>query len=177
MTPPRRRRSLFAVLALCAIGPALGGACSGGHSSGAKHRSTTSTAPRPTASGAAPSTTTASTHSTGSSPTISAAALPTTSTTTVASSASVRIANFGGPASPVECSAETMVELHWTTQGATTVEMHIDGGGAFTTYGNGTYRELLPLSCDGRSHTYELVARAGRAVATSSLTIATKRTS
>jgi hypothetical protein len=67
-----------------------------------------------------------------------------------------------------------MIELHWTANGADTVELRIDGGDVFATYDNGTRDELVPLTCDGASHTYELVARAGGATARSSLTVATR---
>jgi len=53
--------------------------------------------------------------------------------------------------------------------------MHIDGGPAITRYGNGAQDQLLPLACDGKSHTYTLVARNGAASASKSLTITTIR--
>jgi hypothetical protein len=52
--------------------------------------------------------------------------------------------------------------------------MHIDGGPVFATYPNGSRAELLPLTCDGNAHTYQLVARAGTATSSAALTLATK---
>ena len=54
------------------------------------------------------------------------------------------------------------------------MEMHIDGGNVFATYPNGSQDHLLPLACDSRTHTYELVAIAGAERADKTLTIATK---
>jgi hypothetical protein len=67
-----------------------------------------------------------------------------------------------------------MVELSWTTTGAATVEMHIDDGGVFATYENGPHVELLPLPCDGEAHTYRLVAQAGSATSSASVTVSTQ---
>jgi hypothetical protein len=120
---------------------------------------TTTTRPRTTS-------TTATTAPPGSSTT---PVSPTTGT-----SSTVRISGFSGPPSPVECNAQTMVELRWTTSGAATVEMHIDDGGVFATYPNGAHAELLPLTCDGNEHTYRLVARAGTSTSAASLTLSTK---
>jgi hypothetical protein len=94
--------------------------------------------------------------------------------TSTTASSSVRISGFSGPTSPVDCSAQTMVELSWTTTGAATVEMHIDDGGVFATYENGPHVELLPLPCDGEAHTYRLVARAGSATSSASVSVSTQ---
>ena len=78
-----------------------------------------------------------------------------------------------GPASPVTCSAPTQAQLHWTTRGATKVELRIDGGPVFSTYPDGKREPLVPLACDGKTHTYELTARAANGeTATKSLAIA-----
>jgi hypothetical protein len=53
--------------------------------------------------------------------------------------------------------------------------MYIDGDDApFATYDNGPHEELLPLACDGKQHSYRLVARAGGAMSTASITVTTK---
>jgi hypothetical protein len=67
-----------------------------------------------------------------------------------------------------------MIELRWTTDGATTVEMYLDDGAVFARYTDGRHQELLPLTCDGREHTYRLVARAGPDTSTATLRVSTK---
>ena len=79
-------------------------------------------------------------------------------------------------ANPVECNAPTFVDLQWTVKGATTVEMHIDGGPAFTHYPSGSRKETLPLSCDNTTHSYALWAIGNGAVVKKSISIATKKT-
>jgi hypothetical protein len=76
----------------------------------------------------------------------------------------------------VSCNAPTSVELTWTTTGAAKVELHIDGGLAYAQYPNGAQDHLEPLPCDGKSHTYTIIATDTHGVAaTKSLTIATSR--
>jgi hypothetical protein len=70
-----------------------------------------------------------------------------------------------------------MIELKWTTSGATKVTLAIDGPGIFGTYANGTHDSLFPLACDGHSHSYTLTATAPNAKATSSISVATKQSS
>ncbi len=95
---------------------------------------------------------------------------PPASTTTARSVP--KILALTGPASPVTCSSPTQVQLHWTTQGAAKVELRIDGGPVFSTYPGGKREPLVPLACDGNTHTYQLTARAGNgAIATESLAI------
>jgi hypothetical protein len=64
-----------------------------------------------------------------------------------------------GPPTPVQCNAPTSIELHWDTRDAKTVTLSIDSQSAFATYGNGAMDKLVPLACDGKSHTYTLIAR------------------
>ena len=40
------------------------------------------------------------------------------------------------------------------------MELRIDGGPVFSTYPGGSREPLVPLTCDGDPHTYELVAHA-----------------
>jgi len=51
-----------------------------------------------------------------------------------------------------------MVELRWETRGASRVELRIDDGPVFATYGDGRHDELLPLACDGTPQNYQLTA-------------------
>ena len=82
-----------------------------------------------------------------------------------------------GPSSPVECNAQTtLIELKWTTSGATNVELRIDGGPVFAHYANGAHTEMLPLTCDGGAHTYKLTATAGGSTTSSSIRLQTKKT-
>jgi hypothetical protein len=78
--------------------------------------------------------------------------------------------------SPVECNAPTSIELKWTTAGASTVDIFIDGGPRFARYPNGPQDELLPLACDAKTHTYKVIATAPGARASKSITVMTKKT-
>ena len=66
------------------------------------------------------------------------------------------------------------MQLSWTTAGAAHVEMHVDGGGVFATYTDGTHAPLLYLPCDGKAHTYELVAINGSTRVTRTVTVRTQ---
>jgi hypothetical protein len=82
------------------------------------------------------------------------------------------IRSFTGPKSPVLCSAPTSVELHWDTPVAATVDLRIDGGDVFATYPGGRGDHLVPLTCDGRTQTYELTVHgADGSTATKTLTL------
>ena len=72
----------------------------------------------------------------------------------------MKILSLTGPPSPVTCNAPTQVQLHWKTIGASKVELRIDGGAVFSTYPGGAREPLVPLTCDGGKHSYELIARA-----------------
>jgi ABC-type Fe3+-hydroxamate transport system substrate-binding protein len=148
-------------------------ACSGGSK---KSRSSSST------SAVAPATTTTSPTTTGpvSTSTTTATTGPgTATTTTIATSGSnVKISKFTYIGdNPVGCNAPTSIELKWTTSGAAKVTMSIDGSGVFASYPNGTRDVLLPLACDGKTHTYKLTATAGGATASQSISVQTKKTS
>jgi hypothetical protein len=50
--------------------------------------------------------------------------------------------------------------------------LRINGGDVFASYPGGTSDKLVPLTCDGRTQTYELTARAADgSTATKTLTI------
>ena len=103
----------------------------------------TTTEPASTTSTSAPQTTTTATGST---------------VTTAAGGTEPRITGFTiTPASPVQCNAPTSIELKWTSTGATSVALSIDGI-LFAGYGGGAQDHLEPLACDGKSHTYLLTA-------------------
>jgi len=98
---------------------------------------------------------------------------PTTTTSPSFGPASAaRIDSLTGPPTPPVCNAPTQVELHWSTHGAKTVSLRINGGPVFATYPNGKSDELVPLACTGSAQTYLLTARDanGRAT-TKSLTV------
>jgi hypothetical protein len=59
----------------------------------------------------------------------------------------------------VDCNAPTQIQLHWKTRGASKVELRIDAGPTFATYPGGARDPLVPLTCDGNAHVYELVAK------------------
>ena len=66
-----------------------------------------------------------------------------------------------------------MIELRWTSTGATSVDLAIDGA-FFAAYGPGFQDHLVYLACDGRPHTYRLTARSGEGTATADLTVTTR---
>jgi hypothetical protein len=66
-----------------------------------------------------------------------------------------------------------MVELQWTSTGATTVTLSIDGR-AFAMYGPGPQDHLEYFACDGRPHTYMLHAVGGGSSASQSLTVTSR---
>jgi hypothetical protein len=155
---------------LLVIGIILLAACSSSHKKASPTTSTTAS--------------TASTSSSvpSSSPTTGGSVTPTTAPTTPTTTSggggsNVRVIGPKGPSNPVECNAQTtIIELTWTTSGATNVEMRIDGGPVFARYKNGDHTEMLPLTCDGKAHKYELTATAGGTRASQSITLQTKRT-
>ncbi len=96
---------------------------------------------------------------------------PTPPTTSGSGGSNVRVVGLNGPSSPVECNAQTeLIELSWTTSGATKVVLRIDGGDPYT-YSNGAHTEMLPLTCDGKGHKYELTATAPGTRASQSITL------
>jgi hypothetical protein len=64
--------------------------------------------------------------------------------------------------------------LKWTASGAKDVALYVDGGPPVAHYQNGARDELIPIACDGKSHTYTLKATAPGATATRSITVQTK---
>ena len=76
--------------------------------------------------------------------------------------------------SPVTCNAPTQAELKWSTSGATSVALYVDGA-LLARYPNGNHDDLFALPCDGNAHTYELKATAPGVEASRSLTISTKQ--
>ncbi|MDQ1456764.1 MAG: hypothetical protein QOH28_2384 [Actinomycetota bacterium] len=115
-----------------------------------------------TASSSIPVSTTTTTEL---SSTTSAAPAATSTTTSTVVRSSVQISEFTvSPASPV-CNAPTMIQLQWTTVGASSVDLSIDGK-PFATFGGGAQSHLEYYACDGKPHSYVLTARAGSATAT-----------
>ena len=77
----------------------------------------------------------------------------------------------------MQCNAPTSVELEWTTQGAASVTLRIDGGPVFAHYSDGAHSELAPLTCDGNPQTYLLTARAANGTtASKTITLAERET-
>jgi hypothetical protein len=119
---------------------------------------------------------TATTTTSVASTTTSTAATATTTTTVHSTNTSVKINSFAtvGTSNPVSCNAPTMIELKWSTSGASKVTLSIDGPGIFGTYPAGAHDSLFPLACDGHTHTYTLTASANGAVATKTISVGTK---
>jgi hypothetical protein len=80
--------------------------------------------------------------------------------------------SYSGP-SLIQCNAPTQIELKWTASGAQDIALYVDGGPAIAHYHNGAQDELIPLTCDGRSHTYTLKATASGVNVTRSITVQT----
>jgi len=98
--------------------------------------------------------------------------------TSAAPASTARIDSLTGPPTTPVCNAPTQVELHWSTHGAKTVSLRINGGPVFATYPNGKADELVPLACDGNPQTYLLTARDANGKATTkSLTISPRQLS
>jgi hypothetical protein len=126
----------------------------------------------PTSTTASLATTT--TKTTGGS--VAGTAPASTTPTTTASSGSIRVTGLTGPSSPVTCNAQTqLIELSWTTSGASKVELRIDNGDPYH-YSNGSHTEMLPLTCDGKSHTYKLTATGPGTTASKAIILETKQT-
>jgi len=70
----------------------------------------------------------------------------------------------------VACNSPTMIELKWTSSGASRVTLSVDGA-AFATFGPGPQDHLEYFACDGHAHTYTLRAQSGGSTATVSKTI------
>ena len=154
-------------LAVVLLAPALALAalsgCSSGHKANAPATSTSSSTPGPGSSTISTSTTTAPGSTTGPRPTVAA------TTTTPAAPAAFKDFTIS-PASPVSCSAPTMIELKWTGVGVSSVVLSIDGK-AFATYGGGAQDHLEYFACDGKPHTYALTAKTGTTTATASAVV------
>jgi hypothetical protein len=144
-------------------------ACSSG---GKKSTPTPSSTLAPTSTIAAPttSTTTVPATTTGPPP-------PTTPPTTASKNTGITITGFKATPNPVECNAPTMSEFQWKVSGATKVTLSIDGAAPISTFESGTQDLLLPVNCDGKTHTYTLTATNGTAKSESSISVATKKTS
>ncbi len=63
------------------------------------------------------------------------------------------------PSTPV-CNSPTEIQLSWIATGATSVDLLIDGA-KFASYPSGQQTHLEYFACDGKTHIYKLVARAG----------------
>ncbi len=123
------------------------------------------TPPTTTATSATSSTTVSETST--STTTAVVTTVPTTASTAPAPS-SVRISGYEiSPATPV-CNSPTMIELSWTSTGAATVDLSIDGR-KFASYSGGHQSHLEYFACDGKPHTYLLTAHgSGGVIATAS---------
>jgi hypothetical protein len=105
----------------------------------------------------------------------STAPATTTPTTSGSTGSNIHVTGLTGPSSPVTCNAQTQqIEMSWTTSGATNVELRIDDGAPYH-YSNGSHTEILPLTCDGKSHTYKLTATGPGTSASQSLILETKK--
>jgi hypothetical protein len=138
-----------------------------GCSSSAKKSTPTTTSSSSTSSSSAPETSTsepaASSTTTGPTTTLPAA-------TTTTTQSSVRITGYTvSPATPV-CNGPTMIQLTWTTVGATQVLLLVDGA-LFATYGGGSQTHLEYYACDGHPHTYSLRATGSGVTAVASKTV------
>jgi len=69
-----------------------------------------------------------------------------------------------------------MIQLTWTSTGATSVALSIDGK-LFAAFGGGPQDHLEPLACDGKAHTYLLTAFGKGVQATATKVVATNRVS
>jgi hypothetical protein len=168
-----------------AIAAAILASCSGGHGSSSPtttpsttaSSSTTgrSTVPRSTVprSTAPPSTRPAGVPAHATTTSVSTSSTP-PPPTTAGPTTKVRITGFRIlPSSPVSCNAPSMVELQWTSIGATRVTLSIDQR-AFATYGSGPQDHLEYFACDGGPHTYTLLAVGGGSTATVSKTVTSR---
>jgi hypothetical protein len=68
------------------------------------------------------------------------------------------------------CNAPTMVQLSWTSVGATSVDLSIDGS-KFASYGPGAQSHLEYYACDGRPHTYVLTGHGPTGTDTATKTV------
>ncbi len=99
----------------------------------------------------------------------------TTPTTTGNGGSNIHVTGLKGPSSPVTCNAQTqLIELSWTTSGASKVELRIDDGDPYH-YSNGSHTEMLPLKCDGKSHVYKLTATGPGTSASQSISLQTQK--
>src|SRR5690242_12950236 len=137
-------------------------------------------APAPSSTLAPTTTTAAPTTTTTSAPTGTATTVPTRPTTpptTTSNNTDITISGFKATPNPIECNAPTMSEFEWKVTGATKVTLSIDGAAPISTFESGTQDLLLPVTCDGKAHTYTLVATKGGAKSESSISVSTKKTS
>ncbi len=73
------------------------------------------------------------------------------------SSNGVTISSFTVP-STVNCNSPTTIGVSWSTSNASTVQLSIDGA-VFKTYSGSNGSDVVPFACNGRSHTYTLLAQ------------------
>jgi hypothetical protein len=69
-----------------------------------------------------------------------------------------------------------MSEFKWKVTGATKVVLSLDGR-SISSLDSGEQDLLLPVDCDGKTHTYTLTATKGTATSESSISVSTKKTS
>jgi hypothetical protein len=119
--------------------------------------------------------TTTTTTTAGSVPATPPASTTPTTTAGSGTGSNIHVTGLTGPSSPVTCNAQTqLIELSWTTSGASKVELRIDNGDPYQ-YSNGSHTEMLPLTCDGKSHIYRLTATGPGTTASQAITLETKK--
>jgi hypothetical protein len=69
-----------------------------------------------------------------------------------------------------------MIQMKWTSTGAKSVALSIDGT-LFAAFGGGPQDHLEPLTCDGKAHTYTLTALGNGHTASVAKIISTRRVS
>jgi hypothetical protein len=66
--------------------------------------------------------------------------------------------------------------LKWTATGARDIALSVDGAPPVAHYPNGAQDELVPMACDGKSHSFTLKATAPGVTVTRSITVETQTT-
>jgi hypothetical protein len=161
----RRFRGIGTPFLVGVLGAALLVLALGACSSDKKAASPATSAPATSATSTEPETS-SSTSSTAA--TTVPTTTPTTGAPTTPAATGVRISGYTvSPASPV-CNSPTEIQLSWTSAGAATVDLAIDGQ-KFASYPGGAQTHLEYFACDGKAHTYLLTAHGSRGgVATAS---------
>ncbi len=156
----RRRRAIIgglgalAVVLVIVVAVLLVTRDEGSETASSASATTTTTAASSTTTSGASSTTTASSATTTSNATTTSTATnaPTVTLTANPTSIACPAANVSTTLPP------TTVALTWTSTNATGVDLSVDGGGLYNSYGpNGN--ATLNVPCDGNTHTYTATAK------------------